>query len=287
MNIDKLIEKANILAEALPYINKLAKKTVVIKYGGNAMNSENEQSILQDIAMLKVVGVNPILVHGGGPEINSMLEKLDIKSQFHNGLRVTSKDAIEVVQMVLCGKLNKDITARMNNLGVKAIGICGKDAHLIEAEKKKSEGVDLGYVGEITNINTKLLSLLISDEFIPVVAPIGADSQQNSYNINADTAAAEIAIALKAEKLIYLTDIDGIYKNINDKSSLIHFASIAELQKMIENEEINGGMIPKVKACMQGVESGINCVHIINGNIPHSVMLEIFTDSGIGTMITR
>ncbi|MFW5780017.1 MAG: acetylglutamate kinase [Bacillota bacterium] len=287
MNIKKLIEKANILAEALPYINKLAKKTVVIKYGGNAMKAENEPTILQDIAMLKVVGVNPILVHGGGPEINSLLDKLSIKSEFHNGLRVTSKDTIEVVQMVLCGKLNKDITAKINSLGVKAIGISGKDANLIEVDKIENEGVDLGFVGKIKKIDTKLLQLLISDEFIPIIAPVGADNKQNSYNVNADTAAAEIAVALKAEKLIYLTDIDGIYKDINDKNSLIHFASIPELTDMIKKKEIEGGMIPKVQACMQGVENGINSVHIINGGIPHPIMLEIFTDSGIGTMITK
>lgn len=284
----KLIEKANILAEALPYINKLATKTVVIKYGGNAMNESNEPTILQDIAMLKVVGVNPILVHGGGPEINSLLSKLNIESEFHNGLRVTSKDTIEVVQMVLCGKLNKDLTAKMNKLGVKAIGISGKDANLIEVDKLiPSDGYDLGFVGSIKNINTKLLKLLISDEFIPIIAPIGTDKDGNSYNINADTAAAEIAVALKAEKLIYLTDIDGIYKNEKDKTSLLNFASVDELNKMTEEGIIHGGMIPKVKACIQGVESGINSVHIINGNIPHPVMLEIFTDSGIGTMITR
>lgn len=284
----KLIEKANILAEALPYINKLATKTVVIKYGGNAMNCKNEHTILEDIAMLKVVGVNPIIVHGGGPEINSLLNKLNIHSEFHNGLRVTSKDAIEVVQMVLCGKLNKDITAKMNGLGVKAIGISGKDANLIEVDKLiPSDGYDLGYVGSIKKINAKLLKLLVSDEFIPIIAPIGTDEHGNSYNINADTAAAEIAVALKAEKLIYLTDIDGVYKNESQKNSLLHFASVSELKEMIDNEIIHGGMIPKVNACIKGVENGINSVHIINGNIPHPVMLEIFTDSGIGTMITR
>lgn len=284
----KLIEKANILAEALPYINKLAKKTVIIKYGGNAMSLTNEHTILEDIAMLKIVGVNPILVHGGGPEINSMLDKLGIASEFHNGLRVTSKDAIEVVQMVLCGKLNKDITAKMNKLGVKAIGISGKDANLIEVDKMKAaDGYDLGYVGTIKKINTKLLSLLISDEYIPIIAPIGTDNDGNSFNINADTAAAEIAVALKAEKLIYLTDIDGIFKNKLDSESLLHFASQNELKAMIADGSIDGGMIPKVNACIQGVENGIKSVHIINGNIPHPVMLEIFTDSGIGTMITK
>lgn len=284
----KLIEKANILAEALPYINKLAKKTVIIKYGGNAMNLANEHTVLEDIAMLKIVGVNPILVHGGGPEINTMLNKLNIKSEFHNGLRVTSKEAIEVVQMVLCGKLNKDITAKMNKLGVKALGISGKDANLIEVVKMNAnDGYDLSYVGSIKKINTKLLSLLISDEYIPIIAPIGTDENGNSFNINADTAAAEIAVALKAEKLIYLTDIDGIFKNKKDPDSLLNYASVKELKEMIAEGSIDGGMIPKVNACIQGVENGINSVHIINGNMTHPVMLEIFTDSGIGTMITK
>lgn len=286
--MDKLIEKANILAEALPYINKLAGKTVVIKYGGNAMNAQKEHTILEDIAMLKIVGVNPILVHGGGPEINFMLKKLNIPSEFHNGLRITDENTIDVVQMVLCGKINKDLTAKMNNLGVRAIGICGKDANLIEVSKMETgDGYDLGFVGAIKNINTKLLEILISDEFIPVIAPIGTDAEGKSFNINADTAAAEIAVALKAEKLIYLTDIDGIYLNENDKNTLLNFASINELHKLMADGIIHGGMIPKVKACIQGVENGIKSVHIINGNIPHPVMLEIFTDSGIGTMITK
>ncbi len=284
----KLIEKANILAEALPYIHKFAGKTVVVKYGGNAMNKANEHTILQDIAMLKIVGVNPILVHGGGPEINSLLSKLDIDSSFHNGLRITSKDAIEVIQMVLCGKLNKNLASKFKKLGVNAIGISGKDAGLIEVEKmQRADGCDLGFVGSITNINTKLLDMLIADEYIPIIAPIGADSDGDSYNINADSVAAEIAVALKAEKLVYLTDINGIYTDDKDSSTLLNFASIPELNSLISSGAIKGGMLPKVDACIQCVESGINSVHIINGNIPHPIMLEIFTDSGIGTMITK
>lgn len=285
--MQKLIEKANILAEALPYIHKLSGKTVVVKYGGNAMQSEDiTKTILQDIALLKIVGVNPILVHGGGPEINSMLKTMDIQSKFHNGLRVTDKDTMDVVQMVLCGKLNKDITSKLNCLGVKAIGICGKDAKLIEVKKKKSEDVDLGYVGEITRINTKLLELLAGDEYIPVIATVGTGEDGESYNINADTAAAEIASALKAEKLIFLTDIDGIRRAENDPSTLIPVINLKEIQDMIDSGAISGGMIPKVKACVKSVQMGINRTHIINGTIPHPIMLEIFTDTGIGTMIT-
>lgn len=283
----EFIEKANILAEALPYIHKLSGKTVVVKYGGNAMQSEDiTKTILEDIALLKIVGVNPILVHGGGPEINTMLKSLNIPSSFNNGLRITDKSTMEVVQMVLCGKLNKDITSKLNCLGVKAIGICGKDAKLIEVEKKNGGSVDLGYVGEITKVNTKILELLAGDEYIPVIATVGTDADGHSYNINADTAAAEIASALKAEKLIFLTDIDGIRRNENDPSTLIPVIKLDEIQDMIASGAISGGMIPKVKACIKSVQMGIHRTHIINGTIPHPVMLEIFTDTGIGTMIT-
>lgn len=285
--MQKLIEKANILAEALPYIHKLSGKTVVVKFGGNAMlNEEITKTILEDIALLKIVGVNPILVHGGGPDINIMLKKLNIPSVFHNGLRVTDKSTMEVVQMVLCGKLNKDITSKLNSLGVKAIGICGKDAKLIEVKKNESSDVDLGFVGDITKINIRLLEILANDEYIPVIATVGTDDAGNSYNINADTAAAEIASAIKAEKLIFLTDIDGIRRVENDPSTLIPVISVAEIQNMIDSGAISGGMIPKVKACIQSVHMGINRTHIINGTIPHPIMLEIFTDTGIGTMIT-
>ena len=286
--MQKLIEKANILAEALPYIHKLAGKTVVVKYGGNAMTDEAvTMTILQDIALLKIVGVNPVLVHGGGPDINAMLGKLSIPSKFHNGLRVTDKPTMDVVQMVLCGKLNKDITSKLCGLGVKAIGLCGKDAQLIEVEKKPATDVDLGYVGDIKKINTKLIDMLAGDEYIPVIATVGTDAAGNGYNINADTAAAEIASALKAEKLIFLTDIDGIRRDEKDPSTLIPVITAAEIQSMIKSGAISGGMIPKVQACLKSVSMGINRTHIINGTIPHPVMLEIFTDTGIGTMITQ
>lgn len=287
--MQKLIEKANILAEALPYISKLAGKTIVIKYGGNAMLSDEvTKTVLQDIAILKIVGINPVLVHGGGPEINSMLKTLNIPSKFHNGLRITDKETMEVVQMVLCGKLNKDITSILNTLGVKAVGICGKDAQLINVEKMESDDkVDLGYVGKIKRIDTKLLKILTADEYIPVIASVGCDKDGNSYNINADTAAAEIASALSAEKLIFLTDIDGIRKDEKDPQSLIPVITVPEIYEMIRSEKISGGMIPKVMACIKGIEMGIKRTHIINGTIPHPVMLEIFTDSGIGTMVTH
>ena len=283
-----LIDKANILCEALPYINKLSGKTVIIKYGGNAMQDEGViDSIMQDIAMLKIVGVNPLLVHGGGPEINAMLEKLNIKSSFHNGLRITDKATMEVVQMVMGGKINKTITAKLNCLGVKAIGLTGKDAHLIGVKKKPPvDGVDLGFVGDIVSINDKLLKMLCEDEFIPVIAGIGEDELGQSYNINADIVAAEIAAALKAEKLLYLTDIDGIRRKADDPSTLISEISVKEINRLIKDGTITGGMIPKVMGCVKGIEMGINRVHIVSGTVRHPILLEIFTDTGIGTMIS-
>ena len=289
--IDKAnIEKANILCEALPYINKLAGKTVVVKYGGNAMQDEGViDSIMQDIAMLKIVGVNPILVHGGGPEINAMLDKLGIKSTFHNGLRVTDAAAMDVVQMVMGGKINKNITAKLNSLGVKAIGLTGKDSHLISVKKKPPlpDGTDLGYVGDITGINGKLLKMLCADEFIPVIAGIGEDETGQSYNINADTVAAEIAAAMNAEKLIYLTDIDGIRRDPKDAATLISEIGAAEIRGMIKDGSISGGMIPKVESCLRAIEMGIRRVHIVSGTVRHPILLEIFTDTGIGTMIVN
>jgi acetylglutamate kinase len=284
--LNKLLEKANVLAEALPYISKLSGKTIVIKYGGNAIqNSEITKTVLEDVAILKIVGINPILVHGGAPEINSALKSLNIESKFHNGLRVTDAQTMEVVQMVLCGKVNKDITNTLNSLGVKAVGISGIDAKIITAEKLNN-GFDYGYVGKIVKIDTQLLNLLANDEYIPVIASVGADNFGNSYNINADTVASEIAKSLKAEKLIFLTDVDGIRSNEKDPNSLIASITVSQIYDMIKKGQISGGMIPKVEACIKGIESGIKRTHIINGTIAHPIMLEIFTDTGIGTMVT-
>lgn len=283
-----LIEKANILIEALPYIQKLSGKTVVIKYGGNAMtDSEVTRTIMQDVTLLKYVGVNPILVHGGGPEINRMLDALHVESSFHQGLRVTSQEAMDVVQMVLTGKINKNIVSQINCLGGSAIGLCGKDGNLILAKKKPSpDGVDLGCVGEIVAINERVLKILAQDAYIPVIAPIGVDENGQSYNINADTVAGEIAAALCAEKLMFLTDIDGIRRDPDDPASIISVITVSEIHDLIEKGVISGGMIPKVKGCIKGIEKGVNRTHIINGTIPHPLLLEIFTDKGIGTMVT-
>ncbi len=279
------IERAEIICEALPYIRKYSGKTLVIKYGGNAMNDEAvTTTILQDIAALKIVGVNPILVHGGGPEINKLLSRLGIKPQFKNGMRVTDAATMEVAQMILCGKINKNIVGELNSMGVKAIGLCGKDSQLIKAEKLDS---DLGYVGKITEINSKLLEILARDEFIPVIASIATDEQGNSYNVNADVAAAAIGAAMHAEKLMFLSDIDGIMANKDDSQSLIDRISVAELKKMMDSGAISGGMLPKAASCIDAIERGINSVFVLNGTLPHSILLELFTDNGVGTMIER
>lgn len=284
-----LIEKAGILIEALPYIQQLSGKTVVIKYGGSAMvSAEQEETILQDVTLLKYIGANPVLVHGGGPAINQMLEKLGIESKFHNGLRITDAATMDVVQMVLMGKLNKDVVSRLNGLGAKSIGLCGKDANLIEVVKKPPrEGVDYGFVGQVSKVNVKLLEMLAKEEYIPVIAPIGVGPDGQSYNINADTVAGEVAAALKAEKLMFLTDIDGIRMKPEDPSTLISVISVDNVYRLIEQKVISGGMIPKVMGCIKGIEQGVNRTHIVNGTIPHPILLEIFTDKGIGTMLTR
>ena len=281
----KTIERANIICEALPYIHQYSGKTLVIKYGGNAMNDEAiTTTILQDVAALKIVGVNPILVHGGGPEINRLLDKVGIQSQFVGGMRVTDEATMEIAQMVLCGKINKNIAGELNSMGVKAIGLCGKDSQLIKAEKLDEK---LGYVGKITEINAELLELLARDEFIPVIASIATDDHGNSYNVNADVAAAAIGAAMHAEKLLFLSDIDGIMVNKDNRQSLIDRISISDLRAMIERGDITGGMVPKANSCIDAIERGIGSVFVLNGTLPHSILLELFTDSGVGTMIEK
>lgn len=283
------LDKANILIEALPYIQRLSGKTVIIKYGGSAMQDDIlTEKILQDVTLLKYVGVNPIVVHGGGPEINKFLTALHIEPKFYNGLRVTDEATMEIVQMTLTGKTNKAIVAKLNALGAKAIGLCGLDANLILAEKlPPKDGVDLGCVGKIKSINTTLLNLLSKDEYIPVIAPIGVGENGESYNINADTVASEVAVAMKAEKLMFLTDTDGVRADAENPDTLIYEISVAKIREMIDKGAINGGMVPKVKGCIKSIESGVNRVHILNGTISHPLILEIFTDSGIGTMVTK
>lgn len=289
--MEKVIEKANILIEALPYIQKFNGKTVVVKYGGNAMiNDELKEHVMEDITLLKYIGINPVVVHGGGPDISSALNTFGIESKFVNGLRVTDAETMRVAQMVLIGKTNKEIVSRIGTKGGNAIGISGIDGGLIECKKcyttVDGEKTDIGFVGDIVSINGKVLSDLTRQGYIPVVAPIGVDKEGNSYNINADTVAGAVAEALEAEKLMLLTDIEGIKESVDSPEALSRL-SRREICKMIEDKKIVGGMIPKVKGAMQAIEAGVTSVHIVDGRIPHCLLLEIFTDHGIGTMITR
>jgi acetylglutamate kinase len=285
--LETLIKKAQILIDALPYIQKFSGKTVVIKYGGNAMiNEELKNQVIEDITLLKFIGLNPIVVHGGGPDISKALDEKGVKSRFVNGLRVTDEKTVNVAREVLIGKTNKEIVSLLNQHGGRAVGISGIDDAFIECEKQTAivdgDEVDIGYVGKIKSIKRDMLDLLYKDQWIPVIAPIGTDSEGNSYNVNADTAAAAVAAAVEAEKLILLTDVEGI----KDKDgNIVYEAAPEEIYTMIEDGTINGGMIPKVQGCIEAIEKGVTGVHIIDGRIPHCLLLEIFTKTGIGTMI--
>lgn len=285
-----IIKKAEILVEALPYIQALNGKTVVIKYGGNAMVSDElKNSVMEDITLLKYIGVNPVVVHGGGPDITRTLKQLNIESEFVNGLRKTDSATMEVAQMVLVGRTNKEIVSLINQKGGKAIGICGIDDNMIQCEKltKTDDGqeIDLGFVGSIVDINPHMLEVLAKSGYIPVVAPIGADENGQSYNINADTVAGELACALKAEKLILLTDVEGVKSSKEEK--ILNALTMDEVHQLIADGTITGGMIPKVMGCVHALEKGVGRTHIIDGRIPHCILLEIFTNKGIGTMIMK
>lgn len=285
--MQELIKKAGILIEALPYIQKFSGKTVVIKYGGNAMiNDELKNSVMEDITLLKFIGLKPIVVHGGGPDISKALNDRGIKSKFINGLRVTDEETIKVAQQVLVGKTNKEIVALLNTKGGRAVGISGIDGSFIECKKQYTEvdgeKRDIGYVGDIIHVKHCLIDLLASDQYIPVIAPIGTDADGNSYNINADTVAAAVAASVQAEKLILLTDVEGIK---DDNGNIIYEAHKDEMLNMIDDGTISGGMIPKVLGCIDAIDAGVTGVHIIDGRIPHCLLLEIFTKTGIGTMI--
>lgn len=287
--VDFLIKKANILVEALPYIRELNKKTIVIKYGGNAMvNDDLKKSVMEDITLLKFIGLNPIVVHGGGPDISAALKTYHIESQFINGLRVTDQQTMNIAQMVLVGKTNKEIVSMLNHEGGKAIGLCGLDGNLLRCKKLYTEvdgkPADIGFVGDVVEVNTHVLDLLTNDEYIPVVAPVGVDEQGNSYNINADSVASAIAKALKAEKLMYLTDVEGVK---DQNGNIIFQMSPKQADDYIQSGVISGGMIPKVKSCSDAIDHGVAKVHIIDGRIQHALLLEIFTLTGIGTMITN
>ena len=289
-------DKAAILVEALPYIQEFYGKTVVIKYGGNAMiNEELKEKVMQDVALMKYVGIQPVIVHGGGPEITGFLGKVGKETEFISGLRVTDEETVEIAEMVLDGKINSDIVTLLNRRGVSAVGLSGKDANLIRAQKKlatvyegeESRKVDIGYVGQVERIDTRLLQDLIAHDYIPVIAPIGVGADGESYNINADYVAAEIAGALGAEKLLLLTDVEGVYKDYEDKSSFISTLTAAEARRYIEDGTLTGGMIPKVEACLRALEAGAAKTHIIDGRLSHSIILEIFTSAGIGTQVEK
>lgn len=284
------IDKAKVLIQALPYIQEYYGKTVVVKYGGNAMTNDGlKQAVISDLVLLKLVGINVVLVHGGGPEISSMLDRLGVETKFINGLRYTSDEAVEVVQMVLAGKTNKDLVNKINAIGGSAVGLSGIDGGLIKA-KKLSDGInDFGNVGEIVEVNTKIVTDNIKNGFIPVIATVatGCDGESPVYNINADTAAAEIAIALGAEKLILLTDIKGLMRDVKDEDSLISVVKISEIETLKAEGIIKGGMIPKVDCCAQTVKNGVKRAHIIDGRLLHSILIEMLSDEGIGTMFTE
>ncbi|WP_027405685.1 acetylglutamate kinase [Anaerovibrio sp. RM50] len=290
-------KRAGTLIEALPYIQEFYGKTIVIKYGGNAMiNEELKQKVMEDVSLLKYVGMRPVIVHGGGPDITHFLKKVGKQSAFVSGLRVTDEETVEIAEMVLDGKVNSDIVNMLNCRGVKAVGLSGKDAGLIKASKKlatvydeagKQADVDIGYVGQVASIDTSILDTLLDNGYIPVIAPIGVGEDGESYNINADYVAAEIAGALKAEKLLLLTDTEGVYKDFEDKDTFISTLTVAEAKDYIKTGIISGGMIPKIEACLKSIESGTNKVHIIDGRQPHSIILELLTSSGIGTQVIK
>ena len=275
-------QRAQILVEALPYIKKYYNKIIVVKYGGNAMiNDDLKEAVMGDIVLLSLIGIKVVLVHGGGPEITDMLSKVGKKTEFVNGLRVTDKEAVDIVQMVLAGKINKNLVNLLQNKGGKAIGLCGIDGHMIKAEKLDER---LGYVGEITDVNVDVILDVLEKGYIPVVSTVGYDDEGNSYNINADTAAARIAGQLKCESLISMTDIDGILRDKNDPSTLISKINVSDAPQLVREGVISGGMIPKVNCCIEAIRQGVRKVFIIDGRIPHSILIETLTDEGIGTM---
>lgn len=281
------LEKAEVLVEALPYIKDFYGKRVVIKYGGAAMTEcELKMKVMQDIVLMKYVGMHPIVVHGGGPDITGMLGRLNIDTAFVNGLRVTDRATMEVVEMVLGGKVNKEIVSGLNASGGKAVGISGKDGGLIKARPIDPSG-KLGFVGEVETVNPQIIETLIENGYIPVIAPIGIDDEQQSYNINADLVAASIAVGMKADKLVLLTDVPGLLEDKDDSDSLISVLKVSQVPEYVEAGVIAGGMIPKVTCCVEAVTGGVSRTHIVDGRVPHSILLEIFTKEGVGTMVVN
>lgn len=284
-DMEKVLQKAEVLIEALPYIQRFNRKIIVVKYGGSAMsNEELQKNVIKDVTLLKLVGFKPIIVHGGGKEISRWVGKVGKEAQFVNGLRVTDDETMEIAEMVL-SRVNKHLVTMVQGLGVKAVGVSGKDGGLLTVEKKYADGQDIGYVGEVTQVNPKLLFDLLEKDFLPIVAPIGLDEKFQTYNINADDAACAIAKAVNAQKLAFLTDIEGLYKDINDKSTFISRLTVSQAAQLMEDGLIGGGMLPKLSNCISAIRNGVNRVHILDGRIAHCLLLEIFTNHGIGTAI--
>ena len=285
--METYLEKAAVLVEALPYIQRFNRKIMVVKYGGSAMvDEELQKSVISDVTLLKLVGFKPIIVHGGGKAISRWVEKVGKEPSFINGLRVTDEETMEIAEMVL-GRVNKNLVTMVEELGVKAVGISGKDGGLLKVEKKYSDGKDIGFVGNITDVDPKVIYDLLEKDFLPIIAPIGLDENFQTYNINADDAACAIAKAVGADKLVFLTDIEGLYRDINDKSTFISRLTASQAESLISEGVIGGGMLPKLGNCTSAVRNGVNRVHILDGRIPHCMLLEIFTNQGIGTAIIQ
>lgn len=284
-DMQKFLDKAEVLIEALPYIQRFNRRIIVVKYGGSAMvDEELKAQVIQDVTLLKLVGFKPIIVHGGGKEISKWVGKVGMEPEFVNGLRVTDEATMELAEMVL-GRVNKSLVQLVESLGVRAIGISGKDGKLLSVNKKYAGGEDIGFVGEIKNVNATVLYDLLEKDFLPIVCPVGLDDDYNTYNINADDAACAIARAMRAEKLAFLTDIEGVYKNPKDPETLISELTVTEAHKLMRDGYIGGGMLPKLHNCIDAIEHGVSRVHILDGRIPHCLLLEIFTNKGIGTAI--
>lgn len=284
-SMDELLQKASVLIEALPYIQRFNRKIIVVKYGGSAMVDENlKRSVIEDVTLLKLVGFKPIIVHGGGKEISRWVEKSGMEPKFINGLRVTDEPTMEIAEMVL-NKVNKSLVQLVEQLGVLAVGVSGKDGGMLKVEKKYADGADIGFVGDVKEVNPKILFDLLEKDFLPIVAPIGLDDEYHTYNINADDAACAIARAVSAEKLAFLTDIEGVYKDPKDPSTLISELQVSEAKGLIDSGFIGGGMLPKLHNCIDAIDNGVSIVHILDGRIPHCLLLEIFTNRGIGTAI--
>ena len=286
-NMDLIMEKANTLIEALPYIRRFNGKTIIVKYGGSAMLDEKlKYNVIKDVALLKLIGFRPVIVHGGGKEISKWVKLNGGQPEFYNGLRITDKETMNIAEMVL-NKVNKELVAMMQKLGVNAVGLCGKDGNMIRVNKKMPDGKDIGYVGDVRSVNTDLLETLMDRDFVPVIAPVGLSDAFEAYNINADDAACGVAKAMKAEKLVFLTDIEGVYVDPADKKTLISEMDVQTAREFIDNGVVGGGMLPKLNNCIEAIEKGVSRVHILDGRLPHCLLLEFFTQKGIGTAIIK